>query len=138
MRPLRRLLVVGATIALLAVLVPSVSAASPKAFLVTKTCSDNYTCTIQTSSFKDFPPGTDIIYTDVLPDSSVQEATVAIRNGSTTGVCDFRDPDPGTFGTCEFGSGTGRLTQFHLSVVVTGDANNVYTWTGWYWFGGGD
>ena len=95
MRPLRMLLVVGATIALFAVLVPSVSAASPKAFLVTKTCSDNYTCTIQTSSFKDFPPGTDIIYTDVLSDSSVQEATVAIKNGSTTGVCDFRDPDPG-------------------------------------------
>lgn len=137
MHSIKRLLVVVGTIIALTVLVPSVSAASPKAFLVTKTCSDNYTCTVQTSSFKDILPGTQIIYTDVLPDSSVQAATIVIKNGSATGVCDFRDPEPGTFGTCEFGSGTGRLTQFHLSVVVTGDDFGVYSWTGWYWFGGG-
>jgi hypothetical protein len=123
------------TIVALSVLVPSASAASHKAFLVTKTCSDNYTCTVQTSSFKDIPQYTVITYVDVLPDSSVQEATVTIKNGSATGVCDFREPDPGTFGTCEFGSGTGRLTQFHLSVVVTGDENGAYSWTGWYWYG---
>ena len=59
---------------------------------MTKTCSDNYTCTVQTSSFKDILPGTQITYTDVLPDSSVQAATIVIENGSATGVCDFATP----------------------------------------------
>jgi hypothetical protein len=39
--------------------------------------------------------------------------------------------------TCTFGTGTGRLTQFHLVVDVTTDGSNWF-WDGTYWFGNGD
>lgn len=61
---------------------------------------------------------------------------MGIKNGSATGVCDFRTPPAGAVGTCAFGSGTGRLTQFHLSVVVTANEDGSYSWAGSYWYGG--
>jgi hypothetical protein len=54
---------VGATIVALAVRVPSASAASHKAFHVEKTCASNFVCTVQSSSFKAIPAGTDITCT---------------------------------------------------------------------------
>jgi len=63
MRSLRRLVVVGATIAALAVLVPSASAASYKAFPVEKTRANDFLRIVQSSSFRAIPAGTDITYT---------------------------------------------------------------------------
>jgi hypothetical protein len=37
---------------------------------------------------------------------------------------------------CTFSNGTGRLSEFHLKVVVTANADaSVWYWDGWYWFG---
>jgi hypothetical protein len=143
MRSLRRLVVVGATVALLAVLVPSVSAATQKSFYLDKTCGFDaseplgYVCTVQHSDFKWIPAGTEVHYTSQNLTGTVVQATITIPNGSTNGVCvwssDFLTA------VCTFSPGTGRFTQFHLVVNVTVNAEGtVWYWNGMYWFGGGD
>jgi hypothetical protein len=141
MRSVRRLLVVAATIAALTVLVPSASAASPKPFLLTKTCVSNLLCTVVSSDFEGIPTGTDIIYT-VTGDGSDGFAypTIKVGSSSTTGVCDWNQPGPTVLAKCTFGTGTGQWTSFHLDVDVTvaGDpsaADSIWTWTGTYSLG---
>ena len=136
MRSVRRLLVVAATVVALTILVPSASAASPKAFHLEKTCVSHVLCTVQVSDFKAIPQGTDISYAPG-PASGLVYATITVKNGSTTGVCDWNQPGPVVLAKCTFDTGTGRLTQFHLVVDVTTDGPNWF-WNGWYWFGGGD
>jgi hypothetical protein len=139
MRSVRKLLVVVATMVALGVIVPSASAASQKAFHLDKTCAEDlseplgYVCTVQHSDFKWIPAGTDIHYTSQA--GNVVQATIAIQNGSTDGACVWSsDVDA----ICTFDSGTGRLTQFNLVVVVTASADqSVWYWDGTYWFGGG-
>ena len=142
MRSVRKLLVVGATIALLAIPVASVSAASPKAFHLDKTCAADsseplgYVCTVQHSDFKWFPAGTEVHYTSQNQAGDVVQATIPIKNGSTNGVCVWSSP---VNAVCTFSPGTGRLTQFHLVVDVTANADqSIWYWDGTYWFGGGD
>jgi hypothetical protein len=144
MRSLRRLVVVVATIVALTVLVPSASAASSKDFHLDKTCVSNFLCTVVSSEFKAIPAGTDITYT-VNGDGSDGLAfpTIVVSNGSTTGVCDWNHPAGPVLAVCTFAAGTGRLTQFNLTVdvSVTGDPNSadsIWHWDGTYWFGGGD
>lgn len=146
MRPLRRLVVVGAAIALLAVLVPSASAASQKAFHLEKTCvtlsATVHQCEVTVSTFEAIPQGTLITYDTTLGPTAFV-ATIAIKNGSATGHCNILAAiqDVTKAGTCTFDAGTGRLTQFHLTVAVTRSATatfNPWFWDGWYWFGGGD
>jgi len=72
----------------LAVITPSVSADSAKAFHLTKTCAS-----------------------------------------------DVNQPAGPVLAKCTFGSGSGRLTQFHLAVDVTFDGTTWF-WDGQYWFGG--
>lgn len=139
MRSVRSLLVLACTIVALTVLVPSASAASHKAFHLDKTCVSGALCTVQTSSFKAIPPLTDISYTS--GSDGLAYPTIVVRNGSTTGVCDWNQPGPEVLAKCTFGTGTGRLTQFHLAVdvTVTGDPfdpDSVWHWDGTYWFGG--
>lgn len=141
MRSVRRLLVVAGTIAALTILVSSVSAASPKPFLLTKTCASNVLCTVVSSDFDGIPAGTDVIYT-VTGDGSDGFAypTIKVGSSSTTGVCDWNQPGPVVLAKCTFGTGTGQLTQFHLDVDVTvaGDPSapdSVWTWTGTYSLG---
>jgi hypothetical protein len=45
--------------------------------------------------------------------------------------------DPSLPGTCDFASGTGSLTRFHLSVLVNTADFVSWTWDGIYWFGSG-
>ena len=139
MRSLRRLVVAGATIMALALAVPSVSAASPKAFHLDKTCAADaseplgYVCTVVHSDFKWFPPGTKVHYTSQNPAGNVVQATIRIANGSTSGACAW---STAVNAVCTFNTGTGRLSQFHLRVVVTANADaSVWYWDGWYWFG---
>jgi hypothetical protein len=134
MRSVRNLLVVVATMLALSVLAPSVSAASHKEFHLTKTCSSDVLCTLVSDTFKAIPPGTDVTYT--WASDTVAYPTIVVRNGSTTGACDWAQPGPDVLAICTFGTGTGRLTQFHLVVDVSLDANDVWHWDGWYWFGG--
>ena len=138
MRSARRLLVVVGTIAALIVLVPSVSAASPKPFLLTKTCASNLLCTVVSSDFEGIPPGTDVVYT-VTGDGSdgFTYATIKVGSSSTTGVCDWNQPGPVVLAKCTFGTGTGQLALFRLGVDVTvvGDPtapDSIWTWTGTY------
>jgi hypothetical protein len=137
MRPLRRLVVVGATIALLAVLVPSVAASSQKAFHLEKVCDTATHCVVTSSSFGAIPVGTEINYSG--PDLNHLVAVFDVKNGSATGQCAIGSifGDPSVPGTCMFDTGTGRLTQFHLDVAVTFDGSNWF-WEGVYWFGGRD
>jgi hypothetical protein len=140
MRSVRRLLVVGAAIFTLTFAVPSVAASSPKEFHLDKTCSEDlseplgYVCTVQHSDFKWIPAGTDVHYTSQT--GNVVDATIGIRNGSTTGACVWStDVDA----ICTFTTGTGRLTAFHLEVVVTANADqSIWFWDGTYWYGSRD
>ncbi len=141
MRPLRGLLVAMATLSLLAVLVPSVSAASSKGFHLDKTCAADpteplgYVCTVQHSDFKWFPAGTKVHYTSQNAAGDVVQATISIKNGSTNGTCVWSGP---VNAVCTFGPGDGRLSQFHLVVDVTANGDvSVWFWDGTYWFGGG-
>ena len=144
MRLIRRLLVVaGATLAL-GVLAPSVSASSPKPFLLTKTCASSLLCTVVSSNFDGIPAGTDVIYT-VTGDGSdgLAYPTIKVGGNSTTGVCDWNQPGPTVLAKCTFGTGTGAWTSFHLAVDVTvsGDpsaADSIWTWTGTYSLGSQD
>jgi hypothetical protein len=140
MRSIRRLLVVAATVLALTVLVPTAAAASPKAFHLDKTCAADsseplgYVCTVQHSDFKWFPAGTEVHYTSQNEAGDVVQATIPIKNGSTNGVCVWSSP---VNAVCTFSPGTGRLTQFHLVVVVTANADqSIWFWDGTYWFGG--
>jgi hypothetical protein len=141
MRAIRSLAVVAASVLALTVLVPWASAASPKDFHLDKTCGPDasetlgFVCTIQHSDFGWFPTGTKVHYTSSNPAGDVVQATITIKNGSTDGVCVWSSP---VNAICTFGPGTGRLTEFHLVVVVTANADvSVWYWDGTYWFGGG-
>ena len=132
MRSVRSVLVVAATIIALATIAPSASAASQKSFHVSKVCDSPIHCVITSSSFKAIPSGTEVNYT-VRSDGNLN-AVIDVGNGTATGVC-----GPATLPTfCTFSEGTGRLTQFHLQVVVSPNADfSVWFWDGTYWFGGG-
>jgi len=140
MPSLKRLLAVMGTIVALTALAPVASAASPKDFYLDKTCAEDpseplgFFCTVEHSDFKWIPAGTEIHYA-AGPADNVQIATIAIANGSTTGVCTWSsDVDA----ICVFSAGTGRLTQFKLDVVVTASADqSVWYWIGTYWHGQG-
>lgn len=141
MRSVRRLLAVVGTMVALTVLAPSVSAASPTPFLLTKTCVSNFLCTVVSSTFDGIPAGTDVVYT-VTGDGSdgLAYPTIKVGANSTSGVCDWNQPGPTVLAKCTFGTGTGAWTSFHLDVdvTVTGDptaADSIWTWTGTYSLG---
>jgi hypothetical protein len=136
-----RLVITAAAIVALGVMVPSVSAASSRAFHLDKTCAPDaseplgFVCTIQHADFKWFPAGTKVHYTSQNAAGDVVQATIAIKNGSTDGECVWSSP---VNAVCTFGPGTGRLSQFHLVVDVTANADvSIWYWDGSYWLGGG-
>jgi hypothetical protein len=136
MRSVRSLaLVVVTTVLMLSVLASFASASSQKPFHLKKTCVSNVLCTIVSSSFSGFTQGTDITY--VIGAGGLAYPSIVTRNGSTTGVCDWNQPAGPVMAKCTFGTGTGRLTQFHLAVDVTFDGT-YWFWDGTYWMGGGD
>lgn len=137
MHSIKRLFVVVATIAALALAVSPAAASTHEAFHLDKTCAASseplgYICTVQHSDFKWIPAGTDVHY--LSQTGNVVQAMIGIRNGSTSGACTWSsDVDA----ICRFDVGTGRLTQFHLEVVVTANADqSIWYWDGSYWFGG--
>jgi hypothetical protein len=136
MRSVRSLaVVVVTTVLMLSVLASFASASSQKPFHLKKTCVSNVLCTIVSSSFSAFTQGTDITY--VIGAGGLAYPSIVTRNGSTTGVCDWNQPAGPVKAKCTFGTGTGRLTQFHLAVDVTFDGT-YWFWDGTYWMGGGD
>ena len=142
LQSIKRLFVVAATTAALALaILPAAAAASAKGFHLDKTCAEDaseplgFFCTVAHSDFKWIPAGTDIRYAAIPPldPNLVHAATIAISNGSTSGVCVWSDP---VDAICTFDSGTGRLTDFHLVVVVTANADqSIWYWDGSYRFG---
>ena len=133
MRSIRRIvLVAGVTLALTA-LAPSAAASSPKEFHLTKTCESFVLCTVATSSFKAIPAGTEIAYDWLSDFESVP--TITVRNGTATGFCTWTSE---VTASCSFGTGTGRLSQFHLDVAVTLEGDSIWHWDGAYWSGDGD
>ena len=137
MHSIKQSLAVMGTIVALMALAPVASAGSYQGFYLDKTCAEDpseplgYICTVQHSDFKWIPAGTDIRY--LSQTGNVVQASIEIRNGSTHGACTWSsDVDA----VCDFDGGTGRLTQFHLEVVVTANADqSVWYWDGTYRFG---
>lgn len=137
MRSIKRLLAVVGVIVALTALAPAVAAATHKDFHLDKTCAEDvseplgYICTVEHSDFKWIPAGTDVHY--LSQTGNVVQASIGIKNGSSTGACTWSsDVDA----ICVFSAGTGRLTQFHLEVVVTASADqSVWYWDGTYSFG---
>lgn len=140
MRSLRRLVVVVATIVALTVLVPSVSAASQKAFHLEKFCDTGTHCTVTFSSFPLIPVGTEITYSG--PDADHLVAVVTVKGSTLTGQCAIQDviDDATNAGICSFETGTRRFSQFHLGdVAVTRTEDfSLWFWDGTYSFGPGD
>ena len=136
MRSVRSLAVVAATAVLMfSALASSAAGSSQKSFHLMKTCVSNVLCTVVSSSFKAIPGGTDITYVNA--PGGLAYPTIVVRNGSTTGVCNWNQPPGPVLAKCTFGTGSGRLTQFDLAVDVT--FNGTYWfWDGTYWMGGGD
>ncbi len=143
MHSTRRLLVVAATILSLAVLVPSVSASSPRSgeLHATKECSGftgnagSY-CTITSSDLKAIPVDSTILY--------LQPADLFTPAGSDV-VLDV--PGPGNnhafgkcslaIGHCNFWGGTGTFTWFHASLTVS-FLDPDWGWVGPYSFAPAD
>jgi hypothetical protein len=137
MPSLKRLLTVMGTIVALTALAPVASAGSAHDFHLDKTCAEDsseplgYVCTVTHSDFKWIPAGTEIHYLSQV--ANVVQAAIELKNGSADGACTWSiDVDA----VCVFSSGTGRLTQFNLEVVVTANADqSVWFWDGTYSFG---
>ncbi len=113
---------------------------------MTKTCvvvsSVKNQCKVTSSTFGAIPVGTLITY-DTSAGPTAFVATITVKHGSATGRCDILAAinDATKAGRCTFKSGTGRLTQFHLTVAVTRSTTtdwNPWFWDGTYWFGGRD
>jgi hypothetical protein len=144
MRSLRRLVVVGATVSLLAVVVPSVAASSPLGEVhLTKICptfATTSTCIVQTAPSGPIPVDTVASYSGLF--SPVISAAVVLTtpNGDTaTGHCTliWRPELSGAdgFGTCVFVSGTGSLAGFHANLTITDHPlTGVTNWDGTFFF----
>jgi hypothetical protein len=136
----KRIVILIATATIwLAALTPA-AAARQHSFHLNKTCAADaseplgYICTVQQSDFKWIPPDTNVRYLSQA--GNVVQARIEIRNGSTDGACTWSsDVDA----ICVFSGGTGRLTQFHLEVVVSANADqSLWYWDGAYSFGSKD
>ncbi len=108
------------------------------AFGLTKTCENDLLCTVATSTFDRIPTGTKITYT-VNGDGSdgLAYPSMEVPGGSTTGVCDWNQPEGPVLAKCSFRSGTGVLAGFQLEVDVTvvgdpKDPASVWHWDGAY------
>jgi hypothetical protein len=108
-------------------------------FYLDKTCGASldtvadplgYVCTIQHSSFKLFPAGTQVHY--VSQTGNVVQAVIKIPGGKTTGACVWSSE---VNAICTFKHGTGRLAGFHLRAVVTANAATMAATSVWYWNG---
>lgn len=108
-------------------------------FHLDKTCTEDlseplgYFCTVQHSDFELFPAGTEVHYAATRK-ANVVRATITIPSGSTTGLCVWSsDVDA----ICTFKTGTGRLADFYLRVIVTASADqSIWYWDGTYRFNG--
>lgn len=133
----KRTLAIAAALVALAALAPVASAGTEQAFHLDKTCAEDlseplgYICTVQHSDFKWIPAGTDIRY--LSQDGNVVQARIEIANGSTDGACTWSSDFDAV---CVFDSGTGRLTEFNLEVVVSTNSDaSIWYWDGTYTFG---
>jgi len=131
----------GAAMALLAVLVPSAAATSPRSgdVHIQKECHE-YTglaggfCTITSSNLAEIPVGTKVIYladkgatlleTDVVLDPPGPGANVAFGHVHLDLVAKI--------GVATFAGGTGKFTWFTATVAVT---PNAAVTRGWFWEG---
>jgi hypothetical protein len=134
---LKRSLAITGTLVVMAALAPVASAGTERAFYLDKTCVEDlseplgYVCTVEHSDFKWIPAGTDIRY--LSQSDNVVQARIEVANGSVDGACTWStDVDA----VCVFSAGSGRLSAFHLEVIVTanGDAS-IWYWNGTYSFG---
>jgi hypothetical protein len=135
----RSLAALGAIVALMA-FAPVAAAGTHHPFHIDKTCADapseplGFICTVQHSDFRWIPAGTDVHYLSANEAGDVMQLGIRIANGSTHGTCTWSSA---VDAICVFSAGSGRLTQFHLDVVVTANADqSIWYWDGTYWFGG--
>ena len=139
MPSIHRSLAALATFVALMAFAPVAAAGTHHPFHLDKTCAEDlsqplgYICTVQHSDFKWIPTGTDVHYLSQNSSGDVVQLSIEIANGRTDGTCTWTSERDAT---CVFDAGTGRLTQLHLDVVVTANADeSVWYWDGTYWFG---
>ena len=128
----RRLLVIAAMVAALAIAAPTASEGSQKVLHLAKTCGASFPpiCVVTASNYNKVPVGTEIRYSDASVPPSSLLPTIHGRHGTTSGTCDITAIFAGTGpGTCVFSGGTGSLTSFTTELSVTFDG------TTWYWDG---
>ena len=133
MRRVRSLVLIG-TIVALGALAPLASASSEKPFHVVKVCEPP-TCVITSSSYRGIPAGTVISYS---PNSDgTLTALITVAHGTATGTCDLAPifGAPSSPGSCVFATGTGKLTQYRMTVAVNTEDFVTWTWDGSYSFG---
>jgi len=135
MRPIRRLLVVAATIAALAVLVPTASASSHGALHLTKTCDTYDHCTVVSSTAGPIPVGTESFYSGPVFTNRLSSNLVLVTpDGDTaSGHCTLSYTTAS--GTCTFNRGTGGLAGFHANLTVTTADWLTFAWDGTYHIG---
>ena len=112
----------------------------PSEMLLTKTCSGDSHCTVQTAASGPLPAATDIFYTGPLQeDRTTSSVIITIPGGDTaTGHCSLSYRS--FVGTCVLTGGTGALAGVHANVKVTSDFSNpaypggLFTWEGTYHF----
>jgi len=153
MRPIRRLvvLVAGTAVALtvlglsLSTIVPSVSASTPRYgnVHVTKECSA-YTgsagsfCTITSSNLKAIRVGSKVVYAQAGGTTALNSDIVLNAGSGNTAIghCylgySTLAGDVNGLGQCTFSGGTGSLSGFQASVVVTASSTVA---KGWNWDG---
>jgi hypothetical protein len=144
MRPLRRLVVVGATLALVAVLVPSVSAASPRSgtLHVTKECSE-FTllaggfCTITSSDLPAIKAGMKVVYASPVDQVNwTLNSDIVLQGPGNNAAFGHVSLNLVTgLGVVTFSGGTGRFTGFTVvSVSVSALGGPDWSWEGPYSF----
>jgi hypothetical protein len=141
MRSLRRLAVVGATVVALTVLVPSVSASSPRSgdLHVTKECSQ-YTgaagdfCTITSSNINAIKVGSQVVYASAAGATGADTDLIVVREGNSVAyghvVIDYLTRT----GTVTLSGGTGEFKGFTATVDVTYIGGPNWAWDGTYSF----
>ncbi len=125
--------------------VAQMSASSPRsgALHVTKECSA-YTglagsfCTITSSSLRQIPVGSKVIYAEAASATSLDTDVILDPPGSGNSVAfghctlDFSTAE----GVCTFSGGTGKFKHFQASVAVSYLSGPNWAWNGTYSFGG--
>jgi hypothetical protein len=149
MQPRKRLLVVTAMIAALAVLAPSAAVASEggshsRALHITKECSQftgrpGSFCTITSSNLKAIKVGSKVVYAQAPGAASIDSDVYLVVSPGDVAFGHISLDFGTSLGVGTFSGGTGKFTDFHARFVITDHplptGTGLTDWDGRYSFG---